>query len=78
MDTDLTELHFLRVRDDGWQIDPRMKIDSVQATINGNFINRLNPFECDMMYVTQKELHVCRDNFRWEFFYDYYKDRWRL
>ena len=51
-------------RASGWQIDPQMNIDSVQTTINGNLIKRLNPFECDMMYITQKELHACKDNFR--------------
>ena len=55
---------FIFNRANGWQIDSQMKIDAMQKTINGNFINRLNPFECDMMYITQKELHVCRDNFR--------------
>ena len=49
----------------GWKTDPSLKLDSDQAYINGNIVKGLNQYECDLMYITKTELHVCRGNFSW-------------
>ncbi len=62
-----TSILFLDLNDKhtGWKTFSQMKIDSVQGTITGNLIKRLTPTECDLMYTTTTEMHVCKGNFTW-------------
>jgi hypothetical protein len=58
-----TSILFLDLNDklSGWKTLSQVKIDSVQGTITGNLIKRLTltPTECDLMYTTTTEMHVC-------------------
>jgi hypothetical protein len=49
----------------GWQPDARMKLNVAQQYITGNLIKHLSPIECDLMYITKSELHICKGNFTW-------------
>ena len=49
----------------GWQTDARMKLNVPQQYITGNLVKQLSPSECDLMYITKSELHICKGNFTW-------------
>ena len=49
----------------GWQPDARMKLNVPQQYITGNLVKQLSPSECDLMYITKSELHICKGNFTW-------------
>ncbi len=64
VDTSILFLNLNNVNE-GWKTIGNMKINSAQKYINGNLVKLLTPTECDLMYITDKEFHVCKGNFTW-------------
>ena len=62
-----TSILFLNLNNviSGWKSDSRMKLNSAQKYINGNLVKHLGPTECDLMYMTTSQLHICKGNFTW-------------